>query len=275
MVLREPRPLGFGRRPDRHVQRLGQGLRRVPAVRAVHGGAEHQHRASGAPDLLGEVLQPGRIRRCPRADRAHGGGSKGVLVEVVHRQRQEDRAGGRLHGCRIGLHESGRHVAGAHGFIAPFHPRARQLHRPRVGEVWFDQQHLPCLLPGGDDQRRLVVVGADQAADRMANPGEGVQVHQRRLARCLRVTVGHRQHGSFLQAQHVGEVVWEVLQERLLRGSGIAEDRAQAKAPQQVKGGVPNRGCHMQAPPSLVRSRRCYCRTKASVSAIIWSELVA
>ncbi len=80
----------------------------------------------------------------------------------------------------------------------------------------------------------LWVCGVD-IAERIADAGGRMQIDEAGVAGGLGVTVGHADHGSFLQAQHVIDIVRPVAQERQFGRAGIAEHLADAEGPQQVQ----------------------------------------
>ena len=77
-----------------------------------------------------------------------------------------------------------------------------------------------------------------------------------------------------MQAQHVGEVSWKILQEGFLGGTRVPEDGSQAQLPQQVEGGVSNSRSHGKRSWTGALEPTAYCRTNVNVSVIIWSALV-
>jgi hypothetical protein len=90
-------------------------------------------------------------------------------------------------------------------------------------------QHFAGLLACRHDQRRIALVGGDQAPHRVADACGGVEIDQRRSTGRLRETVGHRDHRRLLQRKHVGEIGREVLQERLFGRRRVAEHRRQSQ----------------------------------------------
>ena len=62
-----------------------------------------------------------------------------------------------------------------------------------------------------------------------------MQIDKAGVAGGLGIAVGHADHGGFLQAQHIVDIVGPVAQERQFRRAGIAEHFADAERPQQVE----------------------------------------
>ena len=62
-----------------------------------------------------------------------------------------------------------------------------------------------------------------------------MQIDEAGVAGGLRVAVGHADHGGFLQAQHVVDVVGPVAQERQFGRAGIAEHFFDAERAQQIE----------------------------------------
>jgi hypothetical protein len=166
------------------------------------------------------------------ADGADHGWPERRLFPVIKRDREEHRACRRLQRYRVGAHERCRHVFGAGRLIRPLHPWLWQYCFVLVGQIRFAQHHFARLLAGGDDQRSVAFVRCHQVAHRVSSSRTGVHIDQRRLAGGLGEPVGHGEHRGFLQSQNVGEVIREVLQERLLGGARVAEHRRQ---PQRAK----------------------------------------
>ena len=170
----------------------------------------------------------------PVADRSHHSRAQRRLVPVVKRDRQEDRACRRLEGHRVGPHESRGDVLGALGLVGPFDPRLRQQGLLGVGQIWFAHHHFAGLLARRDDEGGVASVCRYQIAHRIAGAGGGVDVDQCRFAGRLSEPVGHGHHGPLLQPEDVGEVGWEVLEKRLLGGSGVAEHGGQPQRTKEV-----------------------------------------
>ncbi len=63
-----------------------------------------------------------------------------------------------------------------------------------------------------------------------------MKIDETGVAGGLGIAVGHADHGRFLQAQHIVDIVRPVAQERQFRRAGIAEYLFDAKRAQQVKG---------------------------------------
>ena len=95
------------------------------------------------------------------------------------------------------------HVLGARRLVAPLHVELRAQHRLAIREVRLHRDLRAHLLAGGDQERRLVRLRVEDAADRVAHPGGGVQVHVRRAAARLREPVGHADDDELLQTEYV------------------------------------------------------------------------
>jgi hypothetical protein len=243
-------PVGFRKRcafgegygPYRCSEALGDGDALVPGLVARNVGAVDEDRPGAGVDAAGELGQALRVGADARGDAAHAvaAGHVGghLLVPVVERQREVDRAGRRLQGGGIGAHEGAGHVLRAGRLVAPFHPWPRHGDGVDVGQQRLEQQHLARLLAGGDDQRRLVLVGRQEAAHGVAQPGGGVDIHEHRLAQPLGEAVGDADDARLLQRQHEAEVIRKVLEECLLGRSRIADDGGEPKLAKQVVGDI-------------------------------------
>ena len=66
-------------------------------------------------------------------------------------------------------------------------------------------------------------MGGEDVAERMPDPGARMQIDKTGMAGGLRVAVGHADHGCFLQAQHVVDIVRPVREKRQFGRAGIAE----------------------------------------------------
>jgi hypothetical protein len=195
---------------------------------------EHQDGPPRLVDPVGELPQPGGVRRAAAADTADDRWAERRFVPVVERDRQEHRTGRWLQRHRVCPHEGRRYVLGAGRLVGPLDPGLGQQRRVPVGQVRLQQHHLARLLTGGDDQRRVALVRGNEAAHRVAESSRRVHVDQRRLAGRLCEAVRHGEHGRLLEREYVGEVVGEVLQEGLLGRARIAEYRGQAQLAQQL-----------------------------------------
>jgi hypothetical protein len=78
-------------------------------------------------------------------------------------------------------------------------------------------------------------MGGIDIAERIADAGGGMQIDKAGVAGGLGIAVGHADHGSFLQAQHIVDIVGPVAQERQFRRAGIAEHLLDFERPQQVE----------------------------------------
>ena len=121
--------------------------------------------------------------------------------------------------------------------VAPLDQRVGHARGVAVGQVGLVGHLRPHLLPGGDQQRRLVGLGVEDRAHGVAHARRGVQVHVAHGARGLGEAVGHAHGHRLVQRQHVAEVVGEVGQHRQLGGPRVAEHRGHAVGAQQVEGG--------------------------------------
>ena len=65
-----------------------------------------------------------------------------------------------------------------------------------------------------------------------------MQIDEAGVAGGLRVAVGHADHGGFLQAQHVVDIVGPVAEERQFGRAGIAEHLSDAERAQQIERGL-------------------------------------
>ncbi len=65
-----------------------------------------------------------------------------------------------------------------------------------------------------------------------------MQVHQRCITRCLRVTVRHADHDGFLKPKHVAKIGGEIAEHRQLRRPRIGEYRRHPYASHEIDHGV-------------------------------------
>jgi hypothetical protein len=86
------------------------------------------------------------------------------------------------------------------------------------------------VLPGGDQDRAAGLLCVVQHAHGIAEAGRDVKIDHGELAGGLRVAVGHADHGRFLQAEHVAQLVVdrERVHQRQFGGAGIAEQNLDA-----------------------------------------------
>ena len=236
MVLGERRAVGQRAAVHRRADLLRKRHACIPGAAAIDFRAEDQSRSLRTVDALGESAQALGIRADAVTDRADHRGPQRRFLPVVKRDRQIHRAGRRLQRDRVGAHERRRHVLGAGGLIGPFHPRLRKHSLVRVAQIRFTQHHFTRLLAGRDNQWDVALVGGHQAAHRVSGPRSSVHIDQGGLARRLGEPVSHRHHRGLLQPQNIGEVVGEVLQKRLLGGTGVTEHRGQSQRTKQIVG---------------------------------------
>ena len=169
-------------------------------------GDDRQLAGRGADEQRRQPVDVGRHRAGGRRGTRGGTGACDLAVEVVHADGHEHRPARRGQRVAEGPAQDGAELVGRAHLVGPLADRAGQAHEVARQQRVVDQVAL-VLLPGGHDQRRAVGPGVGEAADRVAEPGRGVQVHERRTARGLRVPVGHADHGRLLEREHVVEVV--------------------------------------------------------------------
>ena len=180
---------------------------------------------------------------------AFGGRAAHLLVENVHRQRQEHRPGRR--GARDGEGAPQRlpDVLAAPHFLRPFgHRRGERdeiAREPRLGH-----QMARVLLPGGDDERRLARLRGDQHAHGVAEPAHRMQVDEAGAPRDQRPAVRHADRRRLLQAEHVLDVgrVDERVHQRHLGRAGIAEHMGDPLVAKDVEQDVAGASGHGAAP---------------------------
>ena len=189
-------------------------------------------------DRGGEFLNPSRIGTAARGNRPEDIGFFHFAVPVIEGQRQKHRAGRLLDGGRISAHKRGGNIFRTRRLVAPLDPRPWQVHRVDVREQGLQEKHLPDLLAGGDDERRLVLIGGEDAAHRVAHSGPGVDVDDDRLSQALGKAVGNAHHAGFLQRHHIMEIVRKVFEKGFFGRAGVSDDRGETELPQQIEGDV-------------------------------------
>ena len=107
------------------------------------------------------------------------------------------------------LRERVGNVLRARRLVAPLDVRLRHLDRVAVGEVRVHRHERARLLPGRDEQRRLVCLRVEQRADAVADARRGVEVDVGDGAARLRVAVGHADRDRLLEPEHVAEILRE------------------------------------------------------------------
>ena len=78
----------------------------------------------------------------------------------------------------------------------------------------------------------------------------GVDVDQGRPTRGLLEAVGHPDHRSLLESEHIAKTRREILEGRLLRRADVAEDSGQAELTQKLIGDL-SHGVHVRPPPRV------------------------
>ena len=208
--------------PDGGAGLLGEPHHQLDGLRAIDGGADHKRRLLAgrerlcqAPDGVGIGAQFARDAACRDGLRRLG--------PVVDRHRDESRPARRLHRHIIGTRDRSRHVFGARRFDCEFDIRPRKFGCAFGKQKRLQRQDRARLLACGDHERRLVAIGRENIAERVADAGGRMQIDEAGIAGRLRIAVGHADHGRFLQAQHVVDIVRPVAQERQFGRAGIAE----------------------------------------------------
>ena len=226
--------------PDRTAQPLRQRGDREPAVHAVGARAHDQRRRPSLGDHRGEL---GHVVGRHRARPQHLGwrSGRGVLVgrlePVAHRHDDERRAG-REHRLVVCARDRAGDVLGAGRQVAPDRILAGQPLELSAGEERLERELAAVLLADHDDQRRANVACVDDRVDRVAKPGRGVEVHERRLAARERVARGDADDRALVQAEHEPDVVGQVGEERDLSRPRVAEDGGETEAAHGLKGRV-------------------------------------
>jgi hypothetical protein len=261
VVLGEAEAGAAGRRagPDRQALALGERDGGVPAAAGVDVGAGDEDRVGGDVEPLREGADGlgigGRAPAHLALDRVGGVGLVDLGVPVVHRDRDEGRAFRRQAGEVGAVSEGERHVLGAGGLEGPLDQRVGHADRVAVGEVRLQRDLGPRLLAGGDQHRRVVGLGVEDRAHRVADPRGGVQVGDRGPARGLRVAVGHADDHRLLEPEDVAEVRGEVGEHRQLGRPGVAEHRRHPPGAEEVEAGLPD-SRHLRTLSSRVQAGR-------------------
>ena len=230
---------GRRRRPDWQALALGERDRLLPGAGGVDVGAGDHHRVGGGIEPVGEDADSGGVGGGATVDAALDRLARVVLVDlgvpVVHRQRDEDRALRRQAGEMGAVGEGERHVLRAGRLVGPLDQGVRHADRVAVGEVGLQGDLRPRLLPGGDEDRRVVGLGVEDRPHRVADAGRRMQVGDGGAAGGLGEAVGHPHHDRLLQAEHVAEVRGEVGEHRQLGRARVAEHRRHPVGAEKVE----------------------------------------
>ena len=217
----------------------------VPGAAGVDVGTGDQDRVDGGVEGGGERAHRLRVGRGAAVDLAVDRrlGVAGIDLDppVVHRQRDEDGTARRQAGEVGAVGEGQRHVLGPRRLVRPLDQRVRHPRRVAVGQVRLQGHLRPCLLAGGDQQRRVVGLGVEDRSHRVADAGRGVEVDHGGLAGGLGEAVGHPDHDRLLQAEHVAEVRGVVGEHRQLGRAGVAEHRRHPVGAEEVERRVADR----------------------------------
>ncbi len=218
---------------------LGERHHLIPGAVAIDAGPDDERGPRAAIEPRADGLDQRRVRMQQPAHRARRHGLARTLP-VVDRNRDERGSARLLHRHVVGAGDRRRDVFPARRLAAPLHVRIRQPGRVGGIQERLVRQDRSRLLAGGDDQRRAVPVGGEDVPHRVADARRRVQVDERRVTGGLREAVGHPHHHRLLQAQHVAEIVGEVLEQRQLGRPGIPEHRGHPELAQQADDGVAN-----------------------------------
>ncbi|MNE14081.1 hypothetical protein D3C80_1069400 [compost metagenome] len=240
------------RDPGRHAQLLGQLHSQAIGGAAIDIRAQHQHRVARRCQAFAQVLQLCRRRQpgtahlapCQVLDTAWR-----FARPVVIWNRHVHRPAWWQVGGVDRLAQGARHVLRGSGLVAPLDQWFGQLCGIDIGQHRFHPDHRAHLLAGGNHQRAVRVPGIGEGAHTIAGTGSRVQVDEGGLAACQCVAIGHADHGAFVQAEDVAEILREALEKRQLVGAGVAEDGGQAMLAKNVVSGAVN--CFHKAPCSL------------------------
>ncbi len=242
----DPAATRRGDRPDGEALALGERHGLVPGPARVDVGAGDHHRALRVREALGKVGHRGGVGGGTPGDRALDRVGDRALVDlgvpVVHRDRDEDGPLRRQVGEMGRAADRRRDVLGARHLVAPLDERVRHPRRVAVGQVGLHRHRCAHLLARRDDQRRVVGLGVEDRAHRVADARCRVQVDQRRRPARLREAVGHPDHDRLLEPEDVAEVAGEVAQHRQLGRARVAEHRRHPRPPEELERGLADVG---------------------------------
>ncbi len=110
-------------------------------------------------------------------------------------------------------------------FARPFDERPRDLRKIGPQQRLAEREAL-IVLSGRHDDWRAGFARVVEHSHRVAESRRNVDADARQFSRRLRVAVGHRHHGCFLQPENVAQLRFdrERIHQRQLRRSGISED---------------------------------------------------
>ena len=244
VILREAGPCAERLLPHRAAQTLAQGDQCAPRLGIVGSRAHDERRRGRAHEELGELAHRRAVGSACSQD---PGGSRALarLVRlggpVVHRDDHECRAaGGHRLVARAG--DRARHILRPHRLVDPHRVLAREpVQAP--GEKRLEGEMAPVLLADEDDERRAVDAGGGQRADRVPEPGRGVEDRERGLVAPDRPAGRHAHHRGLVQAEDEAQVVRQVGEQMELGRPGVREECGQPLLAQDLEGGVAH-GAH-------------------------------
>ena len=211
--------------PDTGAGRLGKRQQGAAGARTRDIVADDDDGLPGPEQMPGDGGHARGVWRGRAVERAGGcGPDLGLLFHHVDRQRDEDRAGGRVVGDLEGAPHDRRDLVGALGLGAPLDHRRRHRHQV-VAEDRVAQAQPRVLLPGRDHHRRVGAERAEDHADGVAQARRDMEVHHAGAAAGLRVVARGADGDALVQGQHVVErrVAGQAVDQRALGGAGIAE----------------------------------------------------
>ncbi len=228
-----------GTYPDRSSMQLSERDGLIPRIVSRHRGADHNHGSLRAAQRIGGAREQHRIPGNRAAHQTAGHGHARA-IPVVDGNRHQRGAAGRLHRYVVGARHGRGNVRRARGFDAPFHVGLGQLRGLFGKQKGLEGQYGARLLPRRNQQRRLILVRREDAAQRMADADGRMQIDEGGVVSCRSIAIGHGDHHRLLQSQHVAEIVRKIAKHRQFGGTGIAENRGQSELAQQRIGCLAN-----------------------------------
>ena len=205
MVIRKTTASRHRCHEDARVMAFGQLHRLIPGTVAVNRGTYQKSRTGTGIQRRSNVIDQCRFGTQRRAYSARQHRLRGQCP-VVGRNRYQYRTTRRHHRQVVGAGDCLRNVLATSRLDRPLDIGPWQFGRSRRRQEGIKGQYRTRLLPGTDDQWCAVFICRKYGAHRVAHADGRVQIDKGRVARRLRVTVGHADHDRFLQTQHVAKV---------------------------------------------------------------------